>query len=59
MKYTTKLKIKIVGNVLSGFGCSLGVVTQEHLIVKGFFFVVALLAFGMAYDNFEKYPTED
>ena len=58
MKYTTKLKIKIIGNVLAGFGCTLGVVTQENLIVKGFFFVVALLAFYMAYSDFDKYPTE-
>lgn len=59
MKLKTKLKIKIIGNLLSGLGCTLGVVLQENIIVKGFFFVTALLAFGMLYSDFDKYPTDD
>jgi len=59
MKRFTKLKIKIVANVLAGLGCSLGVVVNENLIIKGFFILLGILAFSMAYADFEKYPTED
>lgn len=59
MKLTTKLKIKIAGNIFSGIGCITGVIWYPDLPAKIFFGCVAILAFAMVAHDFDQYPTED